>query len=194
MKRFRGFHLDGPVLYLDQPERQNRLSTALLQDLFALLQNWQKDPPKLLIITSSQGAVFSVGADLWELRGMNEEQARQFSRLGQGVMELLESLPCPVWALVDGPCYGGAFDLVLACRHIQASARARFCHPGVRRGILTGFGGTVRLVERLGLARATMLLATGMVLDREAARDWGLLETDPSLPDGGPWASWPEMC
>jgi enoyl-CoA hydratase len=194
MRRFRGFHLEGPVLYLDQPESQNRLSCALLEDLRALLTEWQQAPPKLLILTSSQSGVFSAGADLLELRGLQPEQARQFSQLGQTVMELLETLPCPVWALVDGPCYGGAFDLALACRHIQASGRARFCHPGVKRGILTGFGGTVRLVERLGLARATLVLATGMVLTSECARDWGLLESKLPIPYDHLRADWPEMC
>ena len=72
-------------------------------------------------------------------------------------MDRLESFPVPVFALVSGPCIGGDLDLVVACHGVWASRSALFCHLGTSLGLLTGFGGTVRLPRKLPPAMARFL-------------------------------------
>lgn len=158
-----------------RPEEKNKLSTALLHELATRLDELAESPPDKLLVHSSAEDCFAAGADMNELLLLDPLSARDYSRLGQGVMSRLERFPVPVVALVSGPCYGGAFDLALSCREIWATEAAVFCHPGAYLGIMTGFGGTVRLPERLPKAAARSMLLTGRVMAAPEAHELGLV-------------------
>ena len=82
----------------------------------------------------------------------------------------------PVIAAVNGFALGGGLELALACDIILASTRAKFGQPEVNLGIIPGFGGTQRLVQRCGIGAARRLIFTGDLIDVEEALRIGLVD------------------
>ena len=78
-------------------------------------------------------------------------------------------------AAVNGWDLGAGCELALACDFIYASAGAHLGFPEVGLGVIPGFGGTVRLAIRVGVARARELIYTGEVIDAEEAARIGLV-------------------
>lgn len=142
---------------------------------------------------AGRGHHFTAGADLHEVGSLDPVSAEPFARRGQRVMG---HLLWPGWrtlTLISGVAMGGGCDLALHGQERWAVAAdpatgkggLRLAHPAAKHGILTGFGGTVRLPEILGCEGADRLfrhfetwgaaeaLAAGTVqrvLDPEAAR------------------------
>ncbi len=110
----------------------------------------------------------SAGADLNEVAGLNVALADAFARRGQRVME---HLLWPGWrslTLISGASMGGGCDLAMSGQERWGVEGLKLAHPAAMHGILTGFGGTVRLVEVLGEQGADRLFRG---LER-----WGALE------------------
>lgn len=114
---------------------------------------------------AGRGHHFSAGADLHEVGALDPVSAEPFSRRGQRVMG---HLLWPGWrtlTLISGVAMGGGCDLALHGRErwavaadpITGKGGLRLAHPAAKHGILTGFGGTVRLPEILGQAGADRL-------------------------------------
>ncbi len=106
-----------------------------------------------------KGHHFCAGADLNEVGSLDPTSAEPFARLGQQVML---HLLWPGWrtlTLGSGVAMGGGCDLLLHGQERWAVEGLRLAHPAAKHGILTGFGGTVRLVELLGPAGADRLFA-----------------------------------
>jgi enoyl-CoA hydratase len=76
---------------------------------------------------------------------------------------------------VNGPAVTGGLELALACDFLVASTQARFADTHAMVGLLPGWGGSVRLARRVGLARAKELALTGRFLDGGEALAWGLV-------------------
>src|SRR5580692_9313012 len=162
---------DGVVeVALDRPPA-NEIGVAMLEDLERLVAALPSLESKAsgLVLHSVQKAGFSAGADLRELY----EQARKMeaSTAAKGVREFLERIhavlnrldasPLTTIAAVHGVCFGGGFELALACDLIVADKMARFCFPELRLGLIPGFGGIPRLKRDVGNAVVRDLLLTG---------------------------------
>jgi enoyl-CoA hydratase len=171
---------DGPLVVatLDRPDKLNALDFALLSAIGALVGELASRPvatrPRVLILTGSGDKAFAAGADIAAMSGLSPEEARAFSEHGQRVGRALEEAPFPSIAAVNGFALGGGAELALACDFIVASERARFGQPEVGLGLLPGFGGTQRLVRRVGIGRARELIYTGAVVDATKAKEIGL--------------------
>lgn len=176
---------DGIALLTIQREQQlNTLDTATLQEMKNLLLSLTEamtPVPRALIVTG-MGKAFVSGASIDEMAEFTPVQAFEFAQLGHHVMDLLEALPLPTIAAVNGFALGGGCELALACDLVFASHRAKFGFPEVGLGIMPGFGGTQRLVRAVGLQRARNLIFTGEPMTAARAVEMGLaLET--TLPD-----------
>lgn len=168
---------DGAVLTitLNRPDKLNALNAELLTELYALLAALRSDTSVLCAVLTGAGEkAFAAGADIGAMSTMTGTQARSFADLGQGVNHLLESLPFPVIAAVNGFALGGGCELALACDFIYASERAKFAQPEVNLGVIPGFGGTQRLARRVGVGLARELCYTGDVIDATEALRIGL--------------------
>ncbi|HJW34441.1 MAG TPA: enoyl-CoA hydratase/isomerase family protein [Holophagaceae bacterium] len=122
------------------------------------------------------GHHFCAGADLNEVGGLDPVAAEPFARLGQRVML---HLLWPGWrtlTLGSGVAMGGGCDLLLHGQARWAVAGLRLAHPAAKHGILTGFGGTVRLVELLGEAGADRLFASLEHWDADQAMAAGAVQ------------------
>lgn len=157
----------------------NVLSMEVLTELEALLGELAGDPPRGLVIGSGKPGGFIAGADVKSFATLGDrDQALDLIRRGQGVMDRIESLPCPTVAMIHGYCLGGGLEVALACNYRVAldAPQTRIGLPEVRLGIHPGFGGTVRSLRLLGPLKAMDLMLTGRSVDARTAKRMGLVD------------------
>ena len=136
-----------------------------------------------LIIHSSLKGGFSAGADLRELFSRSETTneaerlagVRDFLERIHRVLNTIDASPLTTIAAVHGVCFGGGFELALACDLIIADKTARFCFPELRLGLIPGFGGIPRLKRDLGNAVVRDILLTGRSINAAKAQAVGLV-------------------
>src|SRR5204863_2147070 len=126
---------------------------------------------------------FVAGADIKYMSGLDVEQAKAWGALGHEAGRLLETMPKPTIAAVNGFALGGGCELALACDIRYASSGAKLGQPEVNLGIIPGWGGTQRLARVCGLGVAKELIFTGRVVDAQEALRIGLVNDihDPVL-------------
>jgi enoyl-CoA hydratase len=163
------------LLTVNRPKALNALDAATLDEIAAAIGKIAGDDrARVLLVTGAGEKAFVAGADIAEMQNATLEQAREFSEKGARVMHMLEALPVPVIALVNGYALGGGCELALACDWILAADNALFGQPEVNLGIPPGFGGTQRLPRRVGPARALELLTTARQVKAQEAVAIGL--------------------
>lgn len=167
-------HGDALVVRFTRPDVRNPLSADVIAALNDVVENLSPETERL-IFTGGDG-VFTSGADLREVARLDAAAARGFAELGQSLMQRISDLPVITIAAVNGPCFGGALDLALACKRRISTPAATFCHPGVRLGIITGWGGTQRLPRLIGEARALEMFFTAEPFPAEWALNAGLVD------------------
>jgi enoyl-CoA hydratase/carnithine racemase len=163
----------------------NEIGLALLEDLERLASSLPalESKASALIFHSEQKAGFSAGADLRELysqaRKMDPASAakgvREFLERIHAALNRLDTSPLTTIAAVHGVCFGGGFELALACDLIIADKMARFCFPELRLGLIPGFGGIPRLKRDIGNAVVRDLLLTGRSINATKALAVGLV-------------------
>lgn len=169
------------MLIFDRPlEKVNVLNGAIVAVLEVLLDQAALDRRlRGLVVASAKPGSFIAGADVREIQALRTpEDAQNASRRGQRLFDLLERLPFPVVAAINGTCLGGGTELVLAC-HFRVAAddpRVEIGLPEVRLGILPGWGGTQRLPRLIGLVPALDMILTGRTLDARRALKVGLVD------------------
>jgi enoyl-CoA hydratase len=164
------------VITINRAAAFNTLSIDTLKELadgFRLISD--RDDIAAVILTGT-GESFAAGADIKELSALTPQSAIEFSKRGQDLFTLMEHLPQLVIAAIDGYCLGGGLDLALACDIRYGSSRSTFAHPGAKLGIITGFGGTMRLPETVGIASAVRMITTAERIDALAAERIGLVQ------------------
>jgi enoyl-CoA hydratase len=169
---------DGAVatLTVNRPKSLNALNGATLREMRSALGELRADPTlRALIVTGAGEKSFVAGADIGEMKSLGASEALSLSGLGHEVASMLEALPVVTIAAVNGFALGGGCELAMACDLVYASERARFGQPEVSLGVIPGFGGTTRLVRRVGLQRARELVFTGDTLTAERAAALGLV-------------------
>jgi len=163
------------LLTLSRPDVLNALDAAMLESLGARLRELSGEPGVRALVVTGEGRAFCAGADVQAMSRLRPLEAEAFSRLGHRSLGALEDLPVPSVAAVNGFALGGGCELALACDFVYASTRARFGQPEVKLGLIPGFGGTTRLVRRVGLAWAKELVLSGEPIPAELAREIGLV-------------------
>ena len=162
------------LLTLNRPEVLNALDAATLAALTARTTEIARDASLRAVVVTGAGRAFAAGADIAAMRQLGPAEAEVFSRLGHAALASLEALAVPTIAAVNGFALGGGCELALACDWIYASTKARFGQPEVNLGVLPGFGGTSRMLRRVGIAWANELVLAGEPVDAETALRIGL--------------------
>ena len=165
---------DALIVRFVRPEVRNPLSADVIAALNGVIDNLSPETERL-ILTGSNG-VFASGADLREVALLDATSAKEFAKLGQGLMRRISELPFTTVAAINGPCFGGALDLALACKRRIATQSATFCRPGARLGTIAGWGGTQRLPRLIGEARALEMFFTAEPFPAEWALQAGLID------------------
>ncbi len=162
-------------LVLDHPP-VNVLSSEVLEELGAALDRAAGDPEaRAILLESANPKCFAAGADIKAMSTMGPEESHRHGRRGQEATERIESVPLPVVAAVHGSCLGGGTEIALACDFVLAAEDAQFGQPEIRIGVMPGWGGTQRLVRRIGAARAREWIMTGRPVTASEAHAQGLV-------------------
>ncbi len=161
------------TLRLDRPEALNALCDRLVSELDAALDVLEHDPAVAAVVLTGGPDAFAAGADLKEMVGktLSDVVSEDFS----GCSRRLASFELPVVAAVAGYALGGGCELVEMCDIVIAADTARFGHPEVTVGTLSGAGGTQRLPRAIGKHKAMDLLLTGRLMDAREAERAGLV-------------------
>lgn len=159
---------------LNRPERRNALSLALMLELADCLRQLGQSREVGAIVLASAGKVFSSGHDLNEMRGRSVSEYRQLFDVCVEMMTLIQRIPQPVIAEVQGLATAAGCQLVATCDLVVAAETAKFATPGVRIGLFCSTP-MVALTRAVGRKRALEMLLTGTPIDAATAADWGLV-------------------
>ena len=164
------------TITINRPKAHNALSTAVLTDLNAALDEVAADQDVYaLIITGAGEKSFVAGADIAEMKDKSVEEAAEYGKFGNAVFRKIETFRCPVIAAVNGFALGGGCELAMSCDIRVASENAVFGQPEVGLGITPGFGGTQRLARLVGAGIAKEMIYTARNIKADRAAQIGLV-------------------
>jgi enoyl-CoA hydratase len=163
------------IITLNRPAQLNCLTAGMLDELSVIIKSLHDNISLCTLIITGRDGVFSVGADLNQVATLDATTAYEFSRRGQSLLSDLNGAAPIVIAAIDGFCLGGGLDIALSCDLRYATPRSSFQHPGVKRGIITGWGGTQRLPRLIGAAATRRLLVSGEAVGSDEALRIGLI-------------------
>jgi enoyl-CoA hydratase len=172
------------VVTVDRQDALNALDVATLTQLRDELRALGGDKDvRAVVLTGAGERAFIAGADIKYMSGLGVDEAKAWGALGHETGALLETMPKPTIAAVNGFALGGGCELALACDIRYASPTAKLGQPEVNLGIIPGWGGTQRLARVCGLGVAKELIFSGRTVDAEEALRIGLVNAvhDPVL-------------
>jgi enoyl-CoA hydratase len=157
---------------LARAEARNALSREMISAVAKGIDGFESNA-NVRVILLTGGPLFCAGADIEEMKDMSlaEALAENFS----GCCDRLGSCSKPVIAAVEGYALGGGCELVEMCDIVIAAEEARFGHPEITLGTLSGCGGTQRLARLVGRAKAMDLVLTGRIVTAPEAERMGLV-------------------
>lgn len=155
------------IVTLRRERKLNAISGELERELCAALEAPELAEAACVVLTGGPG-VFSAGADLNEMRGLDPASIVSYYRGTGDFAERVADLPQPTFSAISGYCLGGGLELALATDFRIADRTAVFGLPEVGLGILPSSGGTHRLVQMLGPARAKEII---LLRDRVSAKE-----------------------
>ena len=165
---------DVGVVTIDNPPL-NLLTRELLAGLDQAVESVANAPVRAVLVRAA-GRHFGAGADAGDVfDGVRSDQARPMLTRWMATLHLLETLPVPVVAQVQGMCVGGALEIALHCDLIVAAQSANFGHLEANLGTVTLLGGAQRIAERAGPARAREFVYTAALYDATTCREWGIV-------------------
>ena len=127
------------------------------------------------LVVRAEGKVFTAGVNVHVFSGLSSSDAEEFAHQLLGLTRRMEELPFPTIACVHGLCLTAGFELSLACDMIWASESARFGLVEIVVGVSPFMGGTQRVAERAGPARARELVMTGGLYDAATLERWNVV-------------------
>lgn len=169
------------AITLNRPKVFNAYSEEMSQELKAAVNDVGSDSACRVLVIKGSGGNFMAGADI---NMLNKWSAVADEKGWEAVREilshhfspsLLEKLPQPVIAAVDGMAWGMGSEIALGCDMRICTSRASFAQPEINLGIMTGGGGSQRLPRIVGKAKAMEIILTGAPIKAEEAYQWGLV-------------------
>lgn len=159
------------VVTIDRQHARNAINRATSEAIGAAMEELDRRDDLSAGVLAGAGPVFCAGMDLKAFLA-----GEDVSLPGRGFAGLVEQPPAkPLIAAVEGPAVGGGFEIVLSCDLVVASESAKFGLPEVKRGLLAGAGGLLRLPRRVPYQLAMEMALTGESITASSARDAGLV-------------------
>lgn len=169
------------VVTMDMPGPVNKMGPGYQEAMSATVEKLQAESNLTGVVLASAKPTFFAGGDIHAILKHQPENAEAMLADVQAIkhsLRALEKLPVPVVAAINGAALGGGFEICLACHYrIVANDKAAVVGlPEVTLGLLPGGGGIVRLVKRLGLAKALPVVMKGGRYAPEQALADGLVD------------------
>ena len=160
------------TLTLNRPEALNALSPKLFVELRHHIENIASDIGSVgCVILRGEGRSFSAGNDLKAIQSGERAPSPHYQA---ETLDMIENLPQPVIAEVQGHCYTGSLELALACDLLIASDSAKFADTHGKWGMVPVWGMSQRLTRRIGPIKAKEMMFTGKVVSGSEALVLGL--------------------
>ena len=175
--------IDGPltVLTINSPPL-NLFDDELMGELAQAVDQLVAEPPRGLLVRA-EGRVVSGGVDVHVFDGLTPEQAAEMWVRLLDLVHRFEELPLPTVFAAHALCLTAAFEFSLGCDLLLAAESARFGLVERVVGLTPAMGGTQRLAERAGPARAREFVMTGELYDARTLERWNVVNR--VLPDEG---------
>ena len=159
------------TIVINRPAQKNAINREVAVQLAAALDELDSDPTLSVGVLTGAGGTFSAGMDLKAFASGQTPilPGRGFGGLTQAVIRK------PLVGAVEGWALGGGFEMVLACDVIVAAEDAKFGLPEVKRGLIAGEGGVIRLPQRIAYHVALTALLTGEPISAVDAKQYGLV-------------------
>lgn len=149
-------------IILDCPGGDNLFCFDMMDGLYEKLSDAEGSRDvDIITLESVKEGVFSAGHNIEQLQGLDHVEAKNYNLLGQKLVQLIRGMKKPVMMLVDGDCFGPAFELALACDLLLATERSRFAFPETEFGFMPGFGGTQLAFRKIYESFVKYLVFTG---------------------------------
>jgi enoyl-CoA hydratase len=162
------------IITVDRPEALNAFDVDTLGALRVRLRELDEDA-RVVVLTGAGDRAFAAGADIKYMSELDVAEAKEWGELGHEVGRLLETIPQPTIAAINGFALGGGCELALACDIRYAATNAKIGQPEINLGIIPGWGGTQRLARVAGIGVAKELILTGRAVDAQEALRIGLV-------------------
>lgn len=162
------------VIGLDRPGSKNALNKHLADQLYNIFKQLYTDNDvRVVIFRSLVKGIFCAGADLKERLKLPASQVAQRVTELRNLANIIENVPVPVIAAVDGVALGGGFELALSCDFVICASDSIFGLVETRLGIIPGAGGTQRLTRAVGGPLAKELIYTARLFKAQQALQYG---------------------
>lgn len=164
------------VVIINRPDALNAFNYDILIELQVAVENIRINPDiRVVIFTGCGEKAFSVGADLKERKTLSVgEVQRNVYKIGE-VFSLIDELPQPTIAAINGFAFGGGMELALSCDFRLAVSGTLMGLTETSLAIIPGAGGTQRLPRLIGQAKALELILTAKRLTSEEALEYGII-------------------
>ena len=167
------------ILYItiNRESKLNALNKKTLAELhFAITDSFSDNSVGGIIITGAGPNAFVAGADISEFSAYDADEGRNLAREGQTkVFDVIHNSEKPIIAAINGFALGGGLELAMACHLRVASDNAKMGLPEVTLGLIPGYGGTQRLTQLVGRAKALEMILTADMISAEEALQLGLV-------------------
>lgn len=164
------------TLTFNRPEKRNAISTEMIAELLAALDEIERGSARLAILTGA-GKAFCSGMDLETLSAISAQSPAQNitdSRRMATMFRRIWSFPKPLIAAVNGPAIAGGCGIATLCDFTLAVPEAKFGYTEVKIGFIPAIV-SVFLIRQIGEKRARDLLLTGRIVDAAEAQQLGLV-------------------
>lgn len=169
-------------IVINRPEKRNAINWPMMEDLSAAIDSVERTKGARVVLLRGEGTGFSAGIDLMSFSDLIERFGENWrdnlfplTAAYQAVVNKFEHCSLPIIALLHGYCLGLGFELALACDFRIAAEGAKIGLPETRLGMIPDVGGTTRLTQLIGPARAKELIMTGRNVNLNDAERWGLV-------------------
>lgn len=164
------------IVVVDRTDALNALDIEHARVLCDCLAELAVDPEaRVVVLTGAGDKAFIAGADIKYMQGLGVLEAREWGELGHACATLLETMPKPTIAAINGYALGGGCELALAADLRIAASTAKLGQPEINLGIIPGWGGSQRLARVATVAYAKELIYTGRNVDAAEALARGLV-------------------
>ncbi|MFY0599772.1 MAG: enoyl-CoA hydratase/isomerase family protein [Cyclobacteriaceae bacterium] len=164
-------------LILCRPEKKNALHPDMVTELLECLHSAKEDASVKVIVLSSEGSVFSAGADLSYLKSLQSntyEENLKDSQYLKSLFQHIYEFPKPIIAQVEGHAIAGGAGLMSVCDFIFCTPETKIGYSEVRIGFVPAIV-SYFLIRKIGEARATAMLLSGSLFDVKKCLEFGLI-------------------
>ncbi len=159
------------IIKINRPDQLNALNKETIEELnHAFISSCENKIVRVIILIGSGEKAFIAGADIKEFANFSIEEGIRLSSEGhEKLFNMVEKLPIPVIAAINGFALGGGLELAMSTHIRVASENAKLGLPEVSLGVIPGYGGTQRLAQLIGKGKALELILTAGLISAEEA-------------------------